>query len=249
MKKVKIGFVGCGGIAGAHMARLSKIRGVELVAFCDTVKEKAAAAAGSYGGQFFTDFRLMLEKFSLDACFICVPPFAHGEMELLCVEKGIPFFVEKPVALDLETASKIDRAVEKRKLTTGVGYVLRAYDTVERGRAILSRERIGLVRGKYFGCVPGAGRGWYSQKSLSGGQLVEQATHTVDMMRYLAGDISEVFGYSFEGINRKLYEKYDVEDASTTVMRFASGVIGNLSCTWLWTGYYSGVEVICQNLI
>ncbi|MCM8769431.1 MAG: Gfo/Idh/MocA family oxidoreductase [Candidatus Omnitrophica bacterium] len=247
--KVRIGFIGCGGIAGAHLARLEKLARVELVSFCDPVLEKATRFSKTYGGKAFTDYREMLENVSLDACFICVPPFAHGAPELLCAEKEIPFFVEKPVALNLATARQISEVVRRKNLITAVGYVLRAYDTVSRAKELLAGEKIGLVRGKYYGCVPGAGQGWYSQKSLSGGQLVEQATHTVDMMRYLAGEVEEVFGYSFEGVNRQFYEKYDVEDASATVMRFANGAVGNLACTWLWTGYHSAVEVIARGMV
>ncbi|NOZ64298.1 MAG: hypothetical protein GXO71_05100, partial [Caldiserica bacterium] len=97
---------------------------------------------------------------------------------------------------------------------------------------------------KYFGEVPGAGKGWYSKKELSGGQIVEQATHTVDLMRYLLGDIAEVFAYKFAGINKQIYPGYDVEDASTTLIKFKNGVIGNLSCTWLWKELDSELEIM-----
>ncbi len=244
MPELRIGFIGCGGIAGAHLTRLATLKGVELVACCDVVEEKARKVSQTYGGQVFTDFRKMLDEVTLDACFICVPPFAHVGQELYCVEKGIPFFVEKPVALSLENARRVEKAVQEKKLITAVGYVLRALDVVDRAVKFLENKELGLVRGKYFGGVPGAGKGWYSQRKLSGGQLVEQATHTVDMMRYLTGEVVEVFGYAFAGINKRLYSNYDVEDASTAVMRFSNGAIGNISCTWLWTGYHSSVEII-----
>jgi len=226
------------------MERLARIKDVEFVGMCDVDEKKAAGAAGKYAGKVFTDYRRMLDQVKTDCCYICVPPFAHVGQELLCVEKNIPFFVEKPIELDLKKAKAIARKVQEKRLITGVGYVLRYFDVVEKARKILAQEEIGMLRGRYYGGVPGDGKGWYSQKKLSAGQLVEQATHTVDMMRNFAGDVTEVFGYAFEGINKKIYEKYDVEDASTTVMKFKNGLIGNMSCTWLATGYQSNVEVV-----
>jgi len=156
----------------------------------------------------------MIEKESIDACIICVPPFAHKGQEELCIEKGIPFFVEKPVELNLEKAKKIAKKVEEKNLITGVGYVLRNFDVVDKAKEIIGNEKIGLVREKYFGQVPGSEGSWLHKKELFGGQLVEQATHTVDMMRYLIGEVDEVFAYKFEGINNKIYKEYNVEDAS-----------------------------------
>jgi len=247
--KIKIGFIGCGGIANAHMTSLAKIKEAEFAAFCDIAGEKAEQAAKTYGGKAYTDYWKMLDIERLDACYICVPPFGHNGQEELCIEKGIPFFVEKPVELNLKKAHAISKMVREKNLITSVGYILRYVDVVDKAGEFLKGREIAMVRGKYFGAVPGDGKGWYSQKKLSMGQLVEQATHTVDMMRYLAGDISEVFAYMFDGINNKLYEKYDVEDASVVAMKFKNGAIGSLACTWLWTGCGSGVEIFCKNLI
>ncbi|MGC8805687.1 MAG: Gfo/Idh/MocA family protein, partial [Candidatus Ratteibacteria bacterium] len=106
-----------------------------------------------------------------------------------------------------------------------------------------------MIKGKYYGQVPGGEGSWLIKKQLSGGQLIEQATHTVDMMRYFVGDVDEVFAYKFEGINNKIYKGYDVEDASAVIMKFKNGVIGNLTCTWLWNGFHSGVEVVGKGII
>jgi hypothetical protein len=64
----------------------------------------------------------MLETQQLDAVYVCIPPFAHGEPELDLIRRGIPFFVEKPVSLGLDVAEEIAAAVSKAKLITGVGY-------------------------------------------------------------------------------------------------------------------------------
>ena len=119
--KVRIAFIGCGGIAGAHLSRLSELEDVEFVAFCDPVEEKAANYAKIYGGNVYGDFRIMFEKEKFDACYICVPPFAHEGQEELCIENKIPFLVEKPVHIDLEKGRKIAEKVKESKIITSVG--------------------------------------------------------------------------------------------------------------------------------
>jgi len=246
--KVKIAVIGCGGIAGAHIIRLAKIEGIEFTAFCDVEREKAESKSTEYGGKSYSDFREMFSKEKLDACFICVPPFAHEGQEEMCIANGIPFFIEKPVHLELEKAKKIAGEITKKGIITAAGYVLRNYDVVEKARELLKDVQIGLVSGRYFSRVPGQEGSWLHKKELSGGQLIEQATHTVDLMRYLAGDVEEVFTYSFAGINKELYEGYDAEDASVTSLKFKSGAAGELACTWLRRGFVSRVEVIGSDL-
>lgn len=249
MEKVRIGFIGCGGIANAHMERLSKIGEVEFACMCDIVEEKAKMASKKYGGKVYTDYKKMLDEVEIDACYICLPPFAHENQEFLCIQKNIPFFIEKPVHLDLERAKEIAEKVEEKNLITSVGYLLRYFDIIEKAREILKDKEIGLVRGKYFGGIPGGGKTWHSKKNQSGGQLIEQATHIVDLMRYMVGEIEEVYACRFEGINKKLYPEYDVEDASVTCMRFKNGTIGNLTCTWLLYGYSSDIEIVGKEIL
>ncbi|MGC8976929.1 MAG: Gfo/Idh/MocA family protein [Candidatus Ratteibacteria bacterium] len=248
--EIKIGFIGCGGIARAHMTRLSKIEGVKFVGMCDVEEKAATECAKIYGGNVYTDFKKMFDSEKIDACFICVPPFAHTGQEEECCDRNIPFFVEKPINLNLQKAEEIGKKVKEKNLITSVGYVLRYFDIIEKLKDILKNEKIGLVRGRYYGEVPGEGKKlWLIKKDMSGGQLIEQATHTIDLMRYLLGDVEEIFAYKFEGINNKIYPEYNVEDALTMLMKFKNGIIGNLSCTWLWKGYETDVEIIGKDVI
>lgn len=248
--EIRLGFIGCGGIAHAHMMRLSKIEGVKFVGMCDIDEKVAGECAKTYGGNVYTDFRKMLDNEKIDACYICVPPFAHTGQEEKCIERNIPFFIEKPIHLDLNKAKEIAKKIKEKNLITSVGYVLRYFDVVENLREKIKNENIGMVRGKYYGEVPAGGKKlWLIKRNMSGGQLIEQATHTVDLIRYLCGDVEEIFAYKFEGINNKIYKEYDVEDALTMLMKFKNGIIGNLSCTWLWRGYESDIEIVGKETI
>lgn len=247
MDKVKIGFIGAGGIANAHLNNLSRMKDVEITALCDIVKEKAETAAQKFGGKVYLDYRRMLDREKLDALYICVPPFAHQDQEILACQKKIPFFVEKPVALSLEKARKIEAQVKKSGVITSVGYMLRYMDIVERTAQILSGRSPGLITGSYYGKVPGAD--WLIKKNRSGGQLVEQATHIVNLMLFFGGEVTEVYSRSFTGIINQRIPGYEVEDASATVFRFAGGAVGSINCTWLAFGGKSSLGIVTDGLL
>jgi len=243
---VKVGFVGVGGIANAHLDRLGRIEGTDVVALCDIREERLKSAQERYGGRVYTDYREMLDKEELDCVYVCVPPFAHQDIELDIAQRDMPFFIEKPIHLYIDKAEKVERVVREKKLITSVGYVLRYMNIVENARGILKGKRIAVALGRYFGEVPGAGKGWYSIKEKSGGQIVEQATHIVDLMRYLVGEVNYVYAQGFSGLNE--FENYDVEDASIAMFRFENGAIGSLASNWLLWGYLPILEIITKGL-
>ena len=228
-EQVKIGFIGCGGNARGHMKALNNMEDAKIVAVCDLKEELAASAAALCDADAYTNHRVMLDKEDLDAAYISIPVFAHGAPELDVIERGLPFFVEKPVAINMETARKIYEAVEENGITTCVGYQLRYLGATDASIEILRGKKINMVVGKYW-C--GTGRGdphsWLRKMDKSGGQILEQATHTIDMMRYLAGEIKEVFAMQE---NRALKE-IDCPDVNSICVRFESGAIGSVTAAW-----------------
>lgn len=148
--EIKIGIIGCGGIAMGHITRLLKIEGVKFVGMCDINENSAKKYASLYGGNFYTDFRKMFDKEKIDACYICVPPFAHIGQEEECIERNIPFFIEKPIHLNLDKAKEIAKKVKEKKLITSVGYILRYFDIVDQLKERMKDEQIGLIVGKYY---------------------------------------------------------------------------------------------------
>ncbi|HEX2185304.1 MAG TPA: Gfo/Idh/MocA family oxidoreductase, partial [Chloroflexota bacterium] len=115
-KTLRLGFIGCGGNARGHMRRLGQLEGVQIVAVCDVQPALAEQAAGQTGGQPYTDFRRLLDHDGLDAVYLSIPVFAHGDPEMAVVERGLPMFVEKPVAIDTGTAAQIAAAVTQAGL-------------------------------------------------------------------------------------------------------------------------------------
>ena len=82
MDKVKLGFIGVGGIAGAHLNILAKMDDVELTTMCDINPDTLSKRCETYNvSSSYTNFKEMLEKEDLDAAYVCVPPFAHSDIE------------------------------------------------------------------------------------------------------------------------------------------------------------------------
>jgi len=235
-EQVRLGFIGCGGNARSHMRQVGEGPNARIVAVCDVVEEAAQQAAGEHGARAFTSHKAMLDACELDAVYISIPVFAHGEPELDVIDRGLPFFVEKPVAIDLEIAQRIASRVRETDILTCVGYQLRYTNAARHTRAFLADKTIGMAVGRYW-CGSGRGTGWLQQFEKSGGQIVEQATHTIDMMRFLAGDIVEV--YSLQ-VNRTLKE-IDCPDHNVVAMRLASGAVGCLTACWAFEGWEGNI--------
>ena len=116
---MKVALIGTGYIAGRHAAALTGL-GVEIVGHVG--RSGVEEAAARWGGRAYRDTAGLLAREEVDAAWICVPPAAHGEIEDALIERGVPFYVEKPIGVDLDVARRVDRALRDRGLMAGVGY-------------------------------------------------------------------------------------------------------------------------------
>ncbi|MBI1930503.1 Gfo/Idh/MocA family oxidoreductase [Candidatus Poribacteria bacterium] len=241
--KTRVVFVGTGGISRAHIEPLSKMENVELVSFCDVEIAKAEKAAEPFSAKSYANAAEMYDAEKPDAVYICLPPFAHGEAEIAAAERGIPFFVEKPVSNSLETAIAVRDAVEKAGILTCVGYMNRHRQGAHRAKALLAEDAPVLALGHWIG---GPGGGWWGQKHLSGGQLIEQTTHVVDLTRFLLGEAVEVYGRATKGYVTGI-DKYTNDDASLVSIQFESGAVANItSCCAVRVGGGVGLTIHAQ---
>lgn len=238
--KLRLGFIGSGGMADAHLHGLANAElfpDIEIAAFCDVVLERAQAQAAKYGALAFSSPFEMMADASLDACFVLLPPFAHGDAERACLEGKIPFLVEKPIGLDAGVLEEIRREVQLQNLITSAGYMNRYQPSVQAAKAAFQNDRAVMAMGGWFGGPPLStdefsliGQ-WWVIKEKSGGQMVEQVTHTVDLVRYFLGDAVEVYAHATQEFNKTLPDlmpNYNIDDAMTTTVKFQSGALATI---------------------
>ncbi|KKO53862.1 Gfo/Idh/MocA family protein [Paenibacillus sp. DMB20] len=227
---VRIGVVGAGVIAAEHFKHIEANEQAEFVAVCDIVSELAEAAARRYGAVPYTRVDDMLDKERLDALFLCVPPFVHGEIEETAARKGIHLLVEKPVGLHMDEVRRKAAVISEAGILAGTGYCLRYMETVQRARQYLEGKEIGMVRAYRFGGMPPAF--WWIDHAKSGGQLVEQTTHNVDLMLYLAGPVRKVSADMALLLHRDI-PGITTPDAASVNLVFASGALGHIDTGFL----------------
>jgi predicted dehydrogenase len=235
---VKLAFIGSGGIVRSHLDQgLKSFDDVAFVGWCDLDEATAAARREQVGGQgaIYTDARRMLDETRPDAVYIMLPPFAHGPAEDLVIERQLPFFIEKPVAIDLPTAQRVAEGVDKHGLVTAVGYQNRYRRSVQRVLGLLEEQTPVIMHGGWLGGGFPEQHPifkWWVRKDKSGGQFLEQTTHTIDLARYLFGDVVGVYAVPVRD-RRERPDYFDIEDASMVQLTFANGAAANLysSCS------------------
>ena len=226
MKKLAI--IGCGGIGSYHLGHFLGFKDiVELAGFCDLIPERAEAFVEKAGcGKAFTNYVEMYDEIQPDMVFICVPPYCHGEIEFETIKRGIHFFVEKPLALDLNLAREIRDAAEAKGLITASGFQCRYSNLVEPNVEFCKNNEIVFIDCTRIGGVPGVF--WWRDKDLSGGQAVEQTIHQFDIIRYVFGEPEEVCSYATRGFVKE-WDNYNTDDCSVTIVKFKNGTIGTIS--------------------
>ena len=235
MKRLRTAILGCGGFAHRHAQNLMTLpEEIEFVAFCDHHDYNAREFSEKYTAgkaSIFTEPQDMFEKANLGLILICLPPFAHtNEVDLAAVH-GVHVFIEKPIALTSDHAWRMVEAAEKAAIKTQVGFMYRFGAAIERLKVLMTSGEIGpagLMSARYF--CNSLHSPWWRDRSKSGGQLVEQVIHMVDLMRYLMGDAVSVYSRQ-ENLFHRDVPDYTVEDVSATVYGFPGGAMGIIYAT------------------
>lgn len=235
MQPLRTAVLGCGGFARRHAQLFASLPDhFRLTAFCDVDAERADAFSRDFtAGQapVFTDHHDLFEQAPLDLVAICLPPFGHSDEVECAAARGVHIFIEKPIALTSEDAWRMVAAAEAAGIVTQVGFMYRFGAAVQYLRRLVQSGEagpLGLMSARYF--CNSLHADWWRQRDKSGGQLVEQVIHMVDLMRYLLGEVETVYSKQTNMFHTGLAD-YTVEDVSGTVIGFANGGVGVLYAT------------------
>lgn len=252
MNKLKIGIVGCGGIAnGKHMPSLKKLDNVEMVAFCDIIierAEKAAAEYGAEGARVYESYKEMLEKENLDVVHVCTPNNEHAPVTVAALEADCHVMCEKPMAKTVAQAKLMLDAWKKsgKKLTIGYQgrfrqdsiYLKRACENGDLGEIYFAKAH--AIRRR---AVPTWGV-FLDEEKQGGGPLIDIGTHALDLTLWCMDNykVKSVKGSVYKKLGNQTEtgnawgdwdpEKYTVEDSAFGFVTMENGATIIVESSW-----------------
>jgi UDP-N-acetyl-2-amino-2-deoxyglucuronate dehydrogenase len=231
---MKLAFAGCGRISAHHFEALARIDEITVTGVCDIVPERARSAGKRLGVPEFVDYEKMLSQVQCDAVAIATPSGLHPEQGILAAQKGKHVITEKPMAISVHGADALVQAcddagvrlfvIKQNRLNPAVRLLKNAVDRGRFGRLYLANATVRWSRPQeYYNQAP-----WRGTRELDGGAFMNQASHYVDLIQWLAGPVKSV-----TAITATLARKIECEDSGAAVLRFESGAIGVIETTML----------------
>lgn len=220
--------IGCGDVSAVHFEAIAASAGIELTAVCDADQDRVAtAAAAAHGVPAFTDYEALLEEVHPDVVHICTPHYWHAAMAITALDRGINVILEKPLAHTLAEGHRLVSSAARSSAKIGVCFQNRYNAPVQAMAALLSGGGLGAVTGAAATVMWSRraayylDRPWRGQWSTAGGGLLmNQAIHTLDLLQWLVGDVTEVRGHA---ATHALADVIEVEDTAELALTHASG--------------------------
>jgi predicted dehydrogenase len=210
-KKVKVGIIGCGGIAnGKHMPALSKLGDVEMVAFCDLVLEKAEKAKEKYGApeaKVYTDYQELLKDPEIEVVHVCTPNRSHAPITIDALHAGKHVMCEKPMAKTAADARKMVEAAKETGKKLTIGYQHRHKPEAIYLKSVIERGDLGEIYfAKAFAVRRRGTPNWgvfLNEYEQGGGPLIDIGTHSLDITLYLMNNYEPkmVVGTTYKKVN------------------------------------------------
>jgi predicted dehydrogenase len=226
----KLGLIGVGAIAQAYISALEGSDFAKISAVSDTHTDILDAATESIPCEGYASHEELAEKAGCDAVIVCTPPSSHPEIACYFLQRGIPVLCEKPLAVDEAGAKKIIAAASKHEVLVSMASKFRYVDDIIRAKSIIASGLLGeirLVENVFVSPVDMSAR-WNSNAAISGGGVViDNGTHSADIIRYLLGPIVSVF--LVEG---PIAQNLPVEDNALLLFRTASGAMARVDLSW-----------------
>jgi predicted dehydrogenase len=233
MSQLKFALIGCGRISRKHVEAIASLDDATLVAVCDIDRKRADATANKLGVRAFTDIDDMLTAMpEIDVVNILTPTGYHAEHAVKVANYRKHVVVEKPMALRLEDADDMIMACDRAGVRLFVVKQNRYNLPVQRLRGVVEAGRFGKL---VMGTVRvrwGRRQEYYDQDAwrgtweLDGGVLANQASHHVDLLMWMLGDVQSVYAKSATRL-----VDIETEDTAAVVVQFTSGALGIIEAT------------------
>lgn len=231
---LRFAVVGCGRIGVRHADLLSSggVPGAELVAVCDVDESRRSAFAERYGVPAFASVDEMCDAVPLDVADVCTPSGDHAQTVLALARHRVNVVCEKPMALTLPDADRMIAAcaehdvrlfvVKQNRFNLPIQRVREAVEAGRLGRLVMGTVRVRWCRDQGY-YDQDAWRGTWAQ---DGGVLANQASHHIDVLEWMMGDVDSVYA-----VGRTALVDIETEDTAVAVLQFSSGALGVVEAT------------------
>lgn len=242
---MRVSVVGCGGVSKLHFEALKELDTVEISSVVDIVPEKADAAAVKYSCKAFYDFETMLNEDKPDCIHICTPHYLHVPMAVKALTAGFHVLCEKPCAISAEGLSQLKMAQLLNDAKFGVCFQNRYNESSLIIKEHVEKETYGKIKSvralvHWFRDEAYYSDDWHGTLAKEGGGVaVNQAIHTHDLMRYIAG--KKTRSVTAHVFTDHLKDIIEVEDTVHALFEFEDGTIGLYDAT---TAFSENLPVI-----
>ncbi len=227
---MRLGLVGAGGIAQAYLTGLEGCGFARLTAIADTRPEAARAAAELVGCPAFDSHTALAESGACEAVIVATPPNTHAGIVADLLDRGLPVLCEKPLTTDVPSMYALKAAAERSGVMLTMASKFRFVEDMIRAKSLAASGVIGEVvqlDNAFTGRVDMAKR-WNSDPAVSGGGvIIDNGTHSVDIVRYLLGPITEV-----QAVTLPRVQVLPVEDSAALMAQTAAGAVAHIDLTW-----------------
>jgi len=239
-RKLGCAVIGCGNAGLWHIKSIIDIPEAQLVAICDSVRERAEKIGQKYNVKWYTDYNDLLEDRNVDLVHVCTPSGSHGEITIAAAKAGKHVLVEKPMEITLEKIDKMITACRQANVKLGVVFQNRFADSVIKIKRTIDEGKFGkLVVGNLIGNSYRPqeyydSADWRGTWRWDGGVLMNQQVHGVDLLQYFMGPVESVFAFT-----GTLARNIEVEDTAVACLKFKNGALGVIEVA---TSNYPGAK-------
>jgi UDP-N-acetyl-2-amino-2-deoxyglucuronate dehydrogenase len=245
--RIGIGILGCGNVARIHAEAIRQVPDLELVSVCSRSRDSAERLGLRYGIPAATSIEEFLGNKALGAVSICAPSGVHAELGCAAARAGKHVLVEKPIEIAIPKADALIDACNHAGVTLAVSFQSRHLDAPRLLKSAVENNRLGRLvlasayikwyrTPEYYASTPWRG----TLKGDGGGALINQAIHTVDLLRWILGPVAGVSAFS----GRLLHGGIEGEDTLVATLRFENGALGTIeAATSVYPGFRRRLEI------
>jgi predicted dehydrogenase len=227
-KNYKVGIIGCGGIAKSHAAGYAG-NGLTVCALTDVNAEAMDKLAENIENEVtkYDDYKALIDSGTVDLVSICTPPLFHEEAAVYALQKGVHVLCEKPLASTLESAYSIKRVAAECSAVFMAAFRHRFLPAIQTMKQMIDDGAIDepvLFQNVFCGPNFAMKDRWFCNKKIAGGGcMLDTSSHSVDLFRYLIGEVAEQ-----KAVTHQHFENTDVEDVAILTLKAENGALATM---------------------